>query len=304
LASFYYSDKIRQEAMTAVQKERDSVQEKVQNATQILQEQQTRITSINTHLEGQNVQLQRAIKEAETAKQLQSDFLRNVSHEVRTPLSAVLGFSEILTELAADKDTRIQEFTNQISLAGGNLLGIFNNILTLSSLESSDIELNKQVTYLSLLLTQEHRAMQAQATQKGLTFTCDWSLECEEPILLDMVHFRQVLQHLLSNAIKFTEYGSVYMRCDILPRSSLADSEKYIRLTVRDTGIGIESDYQAKLFLPFQQQDASKNRRYGGLGLGLAITKRLVEAMAGTIRCESVVGQGSTFIVELPKIIE
>ena len=298
LASISFVDKIRTEAIVSIEQERDSVQEKVRIATRTLEEQQENISAINQHLAHQNTALQQAITEAEAAKLMQAEFLRNVGHEVRTPLSIVLGFSEILSEYLAKEDAQGQGFVRQIEGAGKNLLDMFNNILTLSSFESAAVEVAFERTHVPTLLLEQQRNFRTQAKIKGLSLTCDWQAECDEYVMLDIIHLRQVLKFLLSNAVKFTEQGSIHLRCECAPQ--LNDGQSAIRVSVRDTGIGIPEEYQEKLFTPFYQQDGSTNRHYGGLGLGLAIAKRLVDAMDARIWCESVLGQGTTFIVELP----
>ena len=117
--------------------------------------------------------------------------------------------------------------------------------------------------------------------------------------MLDIIHLRQILTFLVSNAIKFTEHGSVHLRCEYAPQSET--EQPTVRIIVRDTGIGLAPEFQEKLFTPFYQQDSSIHRHYGGLGLGLAITKRLIDAMNAKIWCESELGKGATFIVELPR---
>jgi signal transduction histidine kinase len=296
LAAFYFSDRIRQEAYVQLEKERDSVQSKVQEATKTLQAQQDSISRINIDLADQNLQLQKAILEAEQAKKIQSEFLRNVSHEVRTPLALVLGFSEILTERISHEDSTSKEFVGQIALAGQNLMNIFSNILALSELESTSVEVAPLRVFLPLLVSDVQQSLKPHAAQKGLAFSTEWSPDCEPALVLDSRHVREIARHLLSNAIKFTEHGSVLLRCELDKR----EDTSLLRLIVQDTGIGIAPEFQEKLFSAFQQHDGSTNRAFGGLGLGLAITKRLVDALGGEIRCVSAVGRGTTFTVELP----
>lgn len=300
IGAFYFSDLIRNEALLAMQRERDSVQEKVLDATQALHEQQADISRINASLEAQNIQLHEAIAEAENAKQVQSDFLRNVSHEVRTPLSAVLGFAEILQDHTSPDDKASKEFIAQIHIAGQNLLDMFNNILALATIEATGAEVAYELGHLPTILQDLERLFQRQALQKGLACSFHWSKECEAPLQIDAHHVREILRYLLVNAIKFTEQGSVTVRAEFttMPNNTEIAS---LRLSVSDTGIGIDSEYLPYLFTSFRQQDAGKNRRFGGLGLGLAIVKKLVDAMHGTIRCESALHQGTTFIVDIPQ---
>lgn len=300
IGAFYFSDLIRNEALIAIQQERDSVQEKVLDATQVLYAQQADISRINASLEAQNIQLQEAMTEAEKAKQVQSDFLRNVSHEVRTPLSAVLGFAEILQDRTHADDTVSKEFITQIYLAGQNLLDMFNNILAIATIEATGVEVAYELGHLPTILQDLERLFRPQAARKGLHCSFQWTKECDIPLQIDAHHVREILRYLLVNALKFTENGAITVHAELTTMPNNTDIAS-LRLSVSDTGIGIAAEYLPHLFTSFRQQDTGKNRRFGGLGLGLAIVKKLVDAMHGTIRCESVLLQGTTFIVDIPQ---
>ncbi len=300
--SFYISDAIRQEAYRELQQERDTVQTRIDEATRHLEEQQENITIINYHLEERNKELQDAIKVSEAAKNLQSDFLRNVSHEVRTPLAVIMGFGEILSDQVGEENPNARESLKHIDAAGKNLLDIFNNILTLSTFEHSGISISPARVILSSFSQQIVRDFAGKAEAKGLILKQEYTVGDEEWMNVDMMYLRQIVHHLLSNAVKFTEKGTITFSCEVI-----SDSDKYlsdvVRWTVRDTGIGIAPEFREKLFAPFHQHDAGQTRQYGGLGLGLAITKYLVDAMNGRVWCESEVGKGTTFIVEIPQIV-
>lgn len=297
--AFYIADAIRQESYKELQKERDSVQTRVEEATRNLEEQQENITVINYHLEQRNLELQKAIEIAESAKQLQSDFLRNASHEVRTPLAAIIGFGEILAEQIEENNLPAHESLKFIAEAGQNLLTIFNNILTLSTLESSGIHFSFNKVHLQGLMEQIKEEFTGKMEAKGITFACEYHGEEEKEILSDVFYLRQILHPLISNAIKFTSQGTIKVICEVV--SDIHYSEPgWVRWIVQDTGVGIAPEFKEKLFIPFHQYDAGQTRIYGGLGLGLAVTKYLVEAMEGKISCESELGKGTTFIVELP----
>ncbi len=292
--TFYLSDAIRQEAYLELQEERDTVQVRIHEATQHLQDQQDNITRINHDLEERNTSLQEAITVAENAQKFQADFIRNISHEVRTPLSSVLGFSEILTDFVPADNKFARDSLSQISIAGQNLMDIFDNILTLTKFDSDKIPVTPSRIHLSDLLEEKHRAFLTTANLMGIDFRYEWeSKSGEEWILADASLLRQVLRHLLNNAFKFTQKGTVILRGELLENSA-------VRFSVSDTGIGIAAEFQSKLYEAFHQFDGGKNREHGGLGLGLAITKRIVEAMNGKVWCESELGKGATFIVELP----
>jgi signal transduction histidine kinase len=297
MGGFYFTDLTREVAYSLLEKERDSVQEKVNIATRTLEEQQVDITRINEHLEGQNAKLQEALALAEKAKHVQEDFLRNVSHEVRTPLSAILGFTEIVQDRIPADDEATKQFVQQIEFAGQNLMDIFSNILALSALESSLVQVQISFTLIPVLFQDLEKFFRPQMQQKGLQFRCTWTNACEEGMYIDARHTREIMRHLLSNALKFTSQGSVSIHADIVEHSSY---KRAVLLSVQDTGIGIASELQSKIFEAFHQTDGSKNRDYGGLGLGLAITERLANAMQGRVWVESELGKGTTFFVEIP----
>ncbi len=290
--SFYLADSIRNSAMRLAEEERDSVKEKVRQATQTLAEQ--------------NVQLQEAMQATQQAQQFQSDFLRNVSHEVRTPLASIMGFSEILRNRADPPSEEIRlEFAKQIGYAGEQLHEIFNNLMMLSQLESSGIEVCLEPVHVPSILRDIGHQYSLQAAQKGLRYSMHFENESSElMVTTDARHLGVIIRQLLSNAIKFTEKGEVVLEISLrempLEERINTDATSYIRIGVRDTGIGIAKEHVERLFKPFQQQDASKNRQFGGLGLGLAITLRLVTVLKGQISCTSEVSKGSSFTVEIP----
>jgi len=300
VATFFFLDAIREKAYEQLEQERNSIEERILEATQTLHEQQDKISRINEHLEERNTELQQAIRTAEAAQQLQADILRNIDHEMRTPLSVILGFTEILQEQTAARNPELLRFVEQISHAGANLLNIFNNATILTSAPLAAAQVRQQSIYLPSFLEQQARTFEAEASQKGLVIICSWSPECEEPVVLDTDSAEVILQQLLSNAVKFTKQGSVHLQCALRTPNNRANS--VIEFRVIDTGIGIEPQFLDKLFMPFQQQDASTTRRFGGLGLGLAVVSKVVEALHGRVWCESEVGKGATFVVELPKI--
>ncbi len=298
VGTFFFLDAIREKAYEQLEQERNSVEERILEATQKLQNQQHQISLINEHLEERNTELQQAIQTAEAAQKLQADVLRNIDHEMRTPLSIILGFAEILQEEVTSQNPELVTFVEQISHAGENLLGIFNNAKILTTVESSDFALSPKTTILPSLLQQLAGLFHKEAAQKGLAISYSWSPECEEPVLLDEEYVQIMLRQVLSNAVKFTKQGSVQIQCAIMRSKSGKGS--VLEFRVVDTGVGIAAEFMDKIFMPFQQQDASTTRRFGGLGLGLAVVLPIVNAMNGKVWCESVVGKGTTFIVELP----
>ncbi len=280
LAAFYYFDRVRKRAYQDLQAERDSVQVRVHEATD--------------NLEAQNTALQQALRDIEQANALKDEFLRNISHEIRTPLTSILGFSEILSDkLRSDPNNR--PFLEHITQAATNLLGIFSNILHLSQIEAGNIVTEQSLVGTRYIVNHIRNIIAPQAQIKGLTFSIDQAPDMPENMMIDGTHAQQIIIFLAENAIKFTEHGDVH-----LTLSLERGVEQMLVCEVRDTGIGIAPQYLDYIFTPFYQQDGSKNRSVGGLGLGLAIAKRLLEALDGNITVTSAVGTGSTFTVKIP----
>jgi len=230
------------------------------------------------------------------ASRLKSEFLANMSHELRTPLNAIIGFAELMHKgkvgpVAADH----QEYLGDILTSARHLLQLINDVLDLAKVESGKMELRMDPVQLSQLIGEVRDVLRGLATAKRLRIDSHVAPEVEH-VTLDAGRVKQILYNYLSNAIKFTpSSGSIIVRA--LP----ADDEHEFRLEVVDTGIGIAEQDLQKLFIEFQQLDASKAKRYQGTGLGLALTKRLVEAHGGRVEVRSTVGEGSTFAAILPR---
>ncbi len=231
---------------------------------------------------------------AEEASHAKSQFLANMSHEIRTPLNAVIGYATLLldTPLVAAQ----QEHMQAICTAANSLLGQLNAVLDFSKIEANKLELELGPTDLILAMEDAIEIVAEQARSKGLRLTCILESDCPTHVVSDSGRLRQVLLNLAHNALKFTERGEVVIRA--ARRQTAAGWE--LLFTVRDTGAGIPSDSQSKLFQPFTQADPSIARRHGGSGLGLSICRRLVEALGGNLGLDSTVGLGSTFWFTLP----
>ena len=225
---------------------------------------------------------------AENANRTKTEFLANMSHELRTPLNSVIGFSDLLLEGAGGElsEKQLRYLTN-ISRSGKHLLSIINEILDISRIESGEMTIDKQRILLSEVYDEIHPILKQLADNKDIDFRI--SLEPEDTyVYADKVRLKQIFYNLVTNAIKFTENGG----------SVLIDSTidgKIIQISVIDTGIGIDSEGMKKLFKPFVQLDSSESRKYEGTGLGLALSKELVELHGGTIWAESEPGKGSSF---------
>jgi signal transduction histidine kinase/ActR/RegA family two-component response regulator len=234
-----------------------------------------------------------ARESAEASARAKAQFLANMSHEIRTPLTAVIGFADLLAAQAGLPQTA-RTYTGRIQAAGEALLALVNDILDVSRIEAGQVELDIRPCDPRVLISETLEFVRLAAARKGLALVL--RLEgLPAPVMADTARLRQVLLNLLGNAIKFTPQGSVTVHARFRP-----DLGGRLRVEVSDTGLGIGEQDQFRLFRRFSQIDASNTRQFGGAGLGLAISKGLIEMMDGEMGLESVQGMGSTFWFDIP----
>lgn len=262
-------------------------------------EEQTRQLEIQKDdLERANASVQLKARELEQASQYKSDFLANMSHELRTPLNSSLILAKLLADNPDDNLTDEQvKYAKTIQSSGNDLLNMINDILDLSKIEAGHVEVRPETVAIERLTNNLRQLFQPLATDKKLDFTVDVASECLPTIDTDPLRLEQVLKNLLSNALKFTEKGTVSLA--IAPAGG-----DQIAFSVKDTGIGIAQDQQQRIFEAFHQADGTISRRFGGTGLGLSISRELVRLLGGSIELQSEAGKGSTFRITIPVVYD
>ena len=257
-------------------------------------QQEAALEQYSNHLEelvlGRTAEMESARNQAEAANHAKDDFLAVMSHEIRTPLNGVLGMAQLLMQTSLTEKQRT--YLANLQISGETLMAVINNVLDFSKIESGKLELEALDFNLEETLDKLAVSLAHTAAEKSLEFRIDPASEIPPMLIGDPVRLDQVLLNLLGNAIKFTQTGRVVLNVRLLEESL---HSVRLEFAVRDTGIGISDEQQAQLFKPFSQADSSINRKYGGSGLGLTISQRLVRAMGGEISVASQPGQGSTF---------
>ena len=240
--------------------------------------------------------LQDALKEAESASKAKTAFLSNMSHEIRTPMNAIIGLDNIaLNDPTISDHTR--EYLEKIGTSAHHLLNIINDILDMSRIESGRLTIKSEEFSFSKTLEQVNTIINGQCREKGLNYDCRMKGQIDEYYIGDDMKLRQVMINILGNAVKFTPEGG--MVSFLIEDVARMDNKATLRFTIQDTGIGMSKEYLPKLFDAFSQEDSSSTNKYGSTGLGMPITKRIVELMNGSIDVESEKGKGTTFIVTI-----
>jgi len=241
--------------------------------------------------------LEDALHMAQAASKAKTSFLSSVSHDIRTPMNAIIGFLTLMQN-EADNPDLVREYVQRIDAASRHLLGLINDVLDMNKIESGSTTLNIAEMNLAEVIDEINTIIRPQTKAKNQTFDIFVSHLNFEHLLGDKMRINQILINLLSNSVKYTpENGTIEMRVDELPQ--VLDNYSRIRFTVSDNGLGMSEDFLKVIFDPFTREDTKVTHEILGTGLGMAITKNLVDLMGGTIRVESQLGEGSTFTVEL-----
>ncbi len=241
--------------------------------------------------------LEDALHMTQAASEAKTSFLSSVSHDIRTPMNAIIGFLALMQDEVNHPDV-IREYIQRIDAASKHLLGLINDVLDMNKIESGSTTLNLVEMNLAEVIEEINTIIRPQAKAKNQTFDIFASHLKFEHLLGDKMRINQILINLLSNSVKYTpENGTVEMRVDELPQ--VVENYSRIRFTIRDNGLGMSEDFLQVIFDPFTREDTRVTHEIQGTGLGMAITKSLVDLMGGSIKVESKLGEGSTFVVEL-----
>ena len=296
-----------EELLKEQQEELQQVNEELEEKASLLAEQNAKVEQKNREVESARQALEEKAQQLALSSKYKSEFLANMSHELRTPLNSLL----ILAKLLADNkestlSTKQVEYARTIHASGTDLLNLINDILDLSKVEAGKMEVNVTEMPISAVTEFVDRTFRPVAEQKSLQFDIDVRPESPPALYTDGQRLQQILKNLIANAIKFTEHGHVRLVIRKAEKDrrfasrSLDQASEVIAFEVRDTGIGVPKDKQQLIFEAFQQADGTTNRKFGGTGLGLTISRNIAQLLGGEIRVESEPGKGSAFTLFLP----
>jgi len=294
----------------------ENLEQKIQERTKLLSNANEELQLLNAELQTRRAEAEDARAQADAATRAKSEFLANMSHELRTPLNSILGFSELLMSgITGDLTPEQKEQVSYISLSGKHLLNLIDDILDLSKVEAGKLELELSAVSLKDVLNSSIIMLREKAIKHNIKLSLEIESDADIEIEADERKLKQIVFNLLSNAVKFTpDGGSVRVsarrvdsswliaqgKIDELTAMSYERNRDFVEISVADTGIGIKQEEMAKLFQPFQQLESAYTKKYEGTGLGLALTKRLVELHGGRIWAESEFGKGSVFTFVIP----
>jgi signal transduction histidine kinase/CheY-like chemotaxis protein len=248
------------------------------------------VVNKNTQLKNSEEELIKAKEQAESATKFKSEFLANMSHEIRTPMNAIIGFSRLVKK--TDMTPKQLDYVNKIESSANSLLGVINDILDFSKIEAGKLELEAVEFRLDEVISSIIDVISVKAAEKNIEVLNNITNEVPRNLLGDPLRLGQVLINIVNNAVKFTEEGHILIKAELIEKNA---ARCRIKFSVNDSGIGMTEEQMKKLFVAFSQADSSVTRKFGGTGLGLTISKRIVEMMNGEIFVESQLGVGSTF---------
>ncbi len=297
----------QQEELQQTNEELEKQAAELEQQASILENQKNDIAAKNRQLEQSRVLLEQKAEDLRVSGKYKSEFLANMSHELRTPMNSILLLSKVLADNKDGNLTQKQvEFSQTIQGAGSDLLKLINDVLDLSKVESGKMQLLMEGVSPAAIADHMQRTFQPLAQDKGLVFEVKLAKDLPRHIYTDRLRAEQIIKNLLSNALKFTHQGKIALNIsrpahNIFQQGEGPDSGGTIAFEVSDTGIGIASSQQKRIFEAFQQSDGSTNRKYGGTGLGLSISLGLARLLGGEIAIESREGRGSAFTLFLPE---
>jgi HAMP domain-containing protein/CheY-like chemotaxis protein/GAF domain-containing protein len=302
---------VSEERLKQQQEELQQTNEELEEKAELLSKQNREVERKNQEIELARTSIEEKAEQLALTSRYKSEFLANMSHELRTPLNSLLILSRLLSQNAegnlTDKQT---EFARTIFSSGSDLLELINEILDLSKIESGTMDVDVRAVPLDQLQDYVDRTFRQVAVDKGLSFDVAVAPEIAPSIETDAKRLQQVLKNLLSNALKFTEKGSVRLSIEAAAAGWSADqdllnrAEQVVAFRVMDTGIGIPADKHRNIFEAFQQADGTTSRRFGGTGLGLSISREIARLLGGEIKLTSEPGTGSTFTLFLPSVYD